>query len=334
MNFWWVNHKQTFRQEFYGKYIWSPKRKRNDQINPFYETMREVTPGDIVFSFADGAIQGFGLARTHCYTSPRPDEFGHIGQAWNEVGWRVDIGFQKFADPIRPTQHIQAIGPTLPERYSPIRPDGHGNQGVYLAEVPRPMALVVAQLASPELLGIIQGIQFSETAEVPLPELRGIVEWEERECRRISEDDQLRDTEKQALIKARRGQGLFRQNVAHVEQFCRVTRVDRPEHLIASHIKPWRESDNRERLFEGNGLLLTPTIDHLFDRGFISFENNGQLLISPVAHEDSMKKMGIMTDRVINVGGFAEPQREFLQFHRANVFLKRQAEVHAARSPR
>jgi putative restriction endonuclease len=327
MKFWWVNHKQTFRQEFFGKYIWSPKRKRNDQINPFYETMREVAPGDIIFSFADGAIQGFGTARTHCYTSPRPDEFGHIGQAWNEVGWRVDIDFQRFTDPILPTQHMQAIAPTLPERYSPIRQNGYGNQGVYLAQIPRPMALVVAQLASPELLGIIQGIRLSETADTPLPELRGIVEWEESECRQISEDLQLPETEKQSLIKARRGQGLFRQRVAHVERFCRVTRVDRPEHLIASHIKPWRESDNRERLSEVNGLLLTPTIDHLFDRGFISFENSGELLVSPVAHTDSLNKMGIVTNHIVNVGGFAEQQREFLEFHRTNVFLK--SEVNA-----
>jgi putative restriction endonuclease len=323
MNVWWVNHNQTFRQEFFGKYIWSPKRKRNDQVNPFYETMREVAPGDIVYSFADGAVQGFGMARTHCYTSPRPDEFGHIGQAWNEVGWRVDIDFQPFTDPIFPTQHMQAIAPTLPDRYSPIRANGYGNQGVYLALIPEQMALVIAQLASPELLGIIQGIQFSEHVETPLPELRGIAEWEDRECTRISEDGKLRETEKQALIKARRGQGLFRQNVAHIERFCRVTRVDRPEHLIASHIKPWRESDNRERLFEGNGLLLTPTIDHLFDRGFISFENSGELLVSPVAHGESMKKMGIVTDRVVNVGGFAEPQKEFLEFHRTSVFLKK-----------
>jgi len=323
MNYWWVNHSQTFRHEFFGKYIWSPRRKRNDQINPFYETMREVAPGDIVFSFADGAIKGFGIARTQCYSSPRPDEFGHIGQAWNEVGWRADIDFQPFSDPMRPSQHMNAIGPTLPERYSPIRANGHGNQGVYLAQIPRAMALVIAQLASPELLGIIQGIQMSEVAETPLPELRGITEWEEQEASRISEDRALPDTEKEALIKARRGQGRFRQGVGRLERFCRVTRVDRPEHLIASHIKPWRESDNRERLFEGNGLLLTPTIDHLFDRGFISFENSGELLVSPVAHEDSLKKMGIITDRVVNVGGFAEPQREFLEFHRTNVFLKR-----------
>jgi len=65
----------------------------------------------------------------------------------------------------------------------------------------------------------------------------------------------------------------------------------------------------------------------LFDRGSISFENNGELLISPVAHVDSMKKMGIVTDRVVNVGGFAELQRPFLEFHRTKVFLK--SEIHA-----
>ena len=81
---------------------------------------------------------------------------------------------------------------------------------------------------------------------------------------------------------------------------------------------------NYERLSEVNGLLLTPTVDHLFDRGFISFENGGELLVSPVAHEDSLKKMGIITDRIVNVGGFAEPQKEFLEFHRTKVFLKRE----------
>jgi hypothetical protein len=65
-------------------------------------------PGDIVYSFADGAVQGFGTAQTHCYTSPRPDKFGHIGQAWNEVGWRMDIDFQPFTDPIPPPHATHA----------------------------------------------------------------------------------------------------------------------------------------------------------------------------------------------------------------------------------
>ena len=323
MNFWWVNHKQTFRQEFFGKYIWSPKRKKGGLINHFYETMREVAPGDIIFSFADAAIQGFGVAKTHCYTSPRPDEFGHIGQAWNVVGWRVDVDFNRFTEAIRPTLHMQAIAPTLPERYSPIQPNGHGNQGAYLAQIPRQMALIIAHLASPDLVNVINGIQAFETADTALPELRGVIEWEDHECDQITADDKLRETEKQALIKARRGQGLFRQRVGRLERACRITRVDRPEHLIAGHIKPWRESNNEERLCEANGLLLTPTIDHLFDRGFISFETNGELLLSPVADADSLKKMGIATDRVTNVGSFVDSQRQFINFHRDNVFLKR-----------
>ena len=62
MNYWWVNHKQTFRQEFGGKYVWSPKLKSNSRVNHFYETMREVQPGDLVYSYANAAVQGFGFA--------------------------------------------------------------------------------------------------------------------------------------------------------------------------------------------------------------------------------------------------------------------------------
>jgi len=57
--------------------------------------------------------------------------------------------------------------------------------------------------------------------------------------------------------------------------------VDRPEHLIASHCKPWRDCDNfYERLDGENGLLLTPIINHLFDREFIGFESSGRLVVT------------------------------------------------------
>jgi putative restriction endonuclease len=66
---------------------------------------------------------------------------------------------------------------------------------------------------------------------------------------------------------------------------------------------------------------LTPSIDHLFDRGFISFENNGDLLISPVSRRQSLEKMGVPVETKLNVGGlnvggFTEGQRAFLDFHR------------------
>ncbi len=91
------------------------------------------------------------------------------------------------------------------------------------------------------------------------------------------------------------------------------------EHLIASHVKPWRDSKNEERLDGENGLLLTPTVDHLFDKGFISFENNGELIISPVTDSVSLRRMGIDDHSPVNVGTFSEGQRRYLEFHRENV---------------
>jgi predicted restriction endonuclease len=107
-----------------------------------------------------------------------------------------------------------------------------------------------------------------------------------------------------------------------VERRCRITGVSNPEHLRASHCKPWRDSSNEERLNGENGLLLTPSIDHLFDRGFIGFEGSGRLLISPVAHKPSLEKMGVKVGEQINVGVFAEGQRRYLDWHQEYVFLK------------
>lgn len=124
-----------------------------------------------------------------------------------------------------------------------------------------------------------------------------------------------------AIIRARRGQGLFKQRVMEIEKSCRIT-VSNPVHLLSSHCKPWRDSTNEERLNGENGLLLTPSIDHLFDRGFIGFEDSGELIISPVAHLSSLERMGIETRKVIHVGGFTEGQRRLLDFHRNAVLLK------------
>lgn len=98
-----------------------------------------------------------------------------------------------------------------------------------------------------------------------------------------------------------------------------MTKVGRPEHLVASQTKSWRDSTNEERLDGENGLLPTPTIDHLFDKGFISFEDKGDLIVSPVADRPSLLKMGIRPEGKLNVGVFTEGQRGFLEYHRENV---------------
>jgi predicted restriction endonuclease len=147
-------------------------------------------------------------------------------------------------------------------------------------------------------------------------------EWEQDLAEEIEANPAVPVTEKRQIILARRGQGKFREAVSRIEHACRITGVNRPEHLIASHCKPWRDCESHDERLDGEtGLLLTPTVDHLFDRGFISFENDGELLISPVVHRESLKRMGIPPDERRNVGGFTEGQRAYLEFHREAVFL-------------
>ena len=210
----------------------------------------------------------------------------------------------------------------MPDKYSPVRSNGYGNQGAYFAEIPRALAEAIAHLADPVLSGAIHGNLFqqsSDSIEIALPP---IFEWEELEQRKIESGSTLEETTRIALIYARKGQGLFKERIARFERHCRITRVDNPTHLIAGHIKPWRESDNEERLHAGNGLMLTPTIDHLFDRGFISFGDDGELLISRVADQPSLMKMGVSKECSSSVGSFNTDQKHFLDYHRKEIFLQ------------
>jgi putative restriction endonuclease len=320
MGYWWVNQNQTYRHEIEGGYLWSPKRKANEQRNPFYESMREVAPGDIILSFFDTRIAAIGIARSYCYESPKPTEFGNAGSNWGAVGWKIEVNFRELANRIRPKNHIAELRGFLPEKYSPLRLNGDGLQSVYLTRVSAGFAAVIFRLVGAEadqVSDVGNRVQQAERLS-PSPEPT-LEEWERRMEKVIRNDRGLTETEREALVLSRRGQGVFRANVALIEHACRVTKVERREHLIASHVKPWRDSSNDERLNGENGLLLTPTIDHLFDKGFLSFEDEGRLIVSPVADPVSLRRMGIPTGTAVNVGAFSAGQRSFLEYHRDNV---------------
>jgi len=323
LRYWWVNQNQTYRHEVAGGYLWSPKRKANGHINPFYEFMREVAPGDLIFSFADTRIQAIGIAKSTCYECPKPHEFGTVGAYWEQVGWKVEVEFRPLSNPIRPVENMATLRPTLPERYSPLSPDGRGSQSVYLTAVPPAMAQTLAALIGREAqMAMDVGQSFAQDTGLSDRPAQALAEWEEHLRAKIETDTAIPETTREQLVLARRGQGRFREAVSRIETHCRITGVNRPEHLIASHCKPWRDCDNSERLDGENGLLLTPSIDHLFDRGFISFENSGELLVSPVAHEVSLRKMGVPVGQRVNVGVFSGGQRRYLEFHRESVFLQ------------
>jgi hypothetical protein len=318
MRYWWVNQNQTFRQETAGGYLWSPKRNANGARNPFYETMREVSPGDVVFSFVDTVIAAIGVAQSYCWESPKPAEFGTTGQYWENVGWKVRIHFTPLVHRVRPKDQMRVLLPVLPPRYAPLQPNGNGIQSVYLTELPSSFAEVLAGLIGAEAQSQIGGL----VVGAPMQTNDDLDYWEHRLEAAVETDTSLPPTDREAIIRARRGQGLFKQRVMEIENHCRITLVSNPVHLVASHCKPWRDSNNQERLSGDNGLLLTPSIDHLFDRGFIGFQDNGELIISPVAHRPSLDRMGIDTTGTVNVGGFSSGQKSFLDFHRKMVLLQ------------
>jgi putative restriction endonuclease len=284
--------------------------------------MREVAPGDRVFFFVDTRIVALGIVTSYCYESPKPAEFGGVGLNWESIGWRVRVNFASLQNKIRPKDHIDLLRGLLPSRYSPLQESGSGIQSVYLRELPPALADVLIGLIGKEASLLSQQTVESALQKPMQVENADLEVWEHHVESTIESDRQIPATEREALIVARRGQGLFKQRVMEIETRCRITGVTNPVHLRASHCKPWRDSNNEERLNGENGLLLTPTIDHLFDRGFISFEDSGVLIVSPVADAPSLTRMGVATDRIINVGTFTEGQRQFLDHHRESVLLQ------------
>jgi HNH endonuclease len=128
----------------------------------------------------------------------------------------------------------------------------------------------------------------------------------------------VNETTRDTLMKARLGQGQFRTELINYWRGCAVL-GDLPESfLLASHIKPWRASNNRERLDPYNGLLLSPLLNHVFDKGFISFDEDGKILLSNLIEEAIAFPLGLHDDlKLRKVEGC---HQIYLRWHRTEVF--------------
>ena len=123
-------------------------------------------------------------------------------------------------------------------------------------------------------------------------------------------------TERQQLTAARIGQGQFRASLINVwGGRCAVTGCNLLPVLVASHIKPWAQSTNVERLDPYNGLLLSSNADRLFDQGFISFTVSGQMLVKPVVTDEQLASLGLSCH--LELSQVAPQHLPYLQAHRA-----------------
>jgi putative restriction endonuclease len=307
MNYWWVNQNQTYVHEVGGGYLWSPKVNANGRRNRFYDAMTEAAPGDVVFSFCDTYIKAVGIVISTCQSSPKPTEFGTAGEYWANEGWYLPVRFTAISRPIRPKDHMDTLAATLPEKYSPLQANGNGNQVVYLAPVAPAMASELSRLLNGQVEDVILAYPLDDDLAADAAE------------KAIREDVAIPVTEREQLVKARVGQGLYRSRVELIEAGCRLTGVTDRRFLRASHIKPWSKSDSREKLDGNNGLLLAPHIDHLFDKGFISFGDDGRLLKSDALPRSVQDAWGLSLLFISK--SFTASQSIYMAYHRENVFL-------------
>lgn len=304
-SFWWVNQNQAFKAQIQGGYLWSPKKNANGARNQGYINMMQVRPGDVVFSYADTRIKAVGVVMDHHVEKPKPIEFGSAGKNWDVTGWLVKVEWTLLSFQFSPKTHIGRIAPLLPVKYSPLSQDGDGYQNGYLTALSCDLGNLMFTLVG----------EYDNAAINAVERCRIQVEGDEEQS--AIESSGISETEKEQLVRSRVGQGLFRARVLEKESRCRFTGVVDQSLLIASHIKPWKDSDNNDRLNGDNGLMLAPHVDKLFDRGWISFADNGDVLIAEKATA-VISKWGLSA--VTNVGAFTKKQQIFLRYHRAHVF--------------
>ena len=103
----------------------------------------------------------------------------------------------------------------------------------------------------------------------------------------------LLDKNRDAYVKARIGQGPFRDRLIKQWQGCSVTAFNQLDLLIASHIKPWRDCSTSEAIDVTNGLLLIPNLDRAFDKGYISFDTDGGIIRSPQMSPSLASQLGV-----------------------------------------
>jgi predicted restriction endonuclease len=96
------------------------------------------------------------------------------------------------------------------------------------------------------------------------------------------------------LVTSRVGQGAYRKRIIHRWEYkCAVTNFNKLDILIASHIVPWSQSNDTERLDVHNGILLSPTYDALFDKHLITFDKKGKIILSDNIEHAAYQKIGV-----------------------------------------
>lgn len=273
MNFFWVNLGKTYREVLDHNFLWAPAYLKNskgtESVNAGWKPVPTVRKGDVIFCNANGRLIYTAVATKDAYSSPRPDTRSF--EEWSADGYRIDV-------------HLTVLEQKVPhavfkdEFYDRFNSDCMPMVFTVEREVSQKYMCAISAAAG---LLLLKHVSQKDTESIVLSsESAGSMG-------KVG-------SSRQTVTKARVGQQAFRREVlAYWQNTCPITGVDLPELLTASHIYPWELSSPQEKVDVFNGLALSPAIDRLFDRGVISFDDSGKLLLNNYFPQSLLVKLGV-----------------------------------------
>lgn len=294
MEFYWVNVGLTINEVLSGNFLWAPQhtitQSGREQHLEHWDNVATVKTGDLIFCCHSQRISHLARAVKDSYWAPRPPSRSF--SEWNAGGHRVDVELIELKTPVLRDEVSAEFMSRFDERTSPPLFTSVGTlKQIYMAHLP--------QDAGTYLLELSQIIERFEDALV----IHG-------------GNGKVSKTTRDAIVKARVGQGKFRADLLKMwSNQCSLTGLANTDLLVASHIHAWSMSTNEERIDPNNGLLLAPHIDRVFDRGLISFDRDGRLLLSPKLTQHDQQIFAL--DRYKALRNISDGNRAFLARHRA-----------------
>ncbi|WP_129688290.1 HNH endonuclease [Gottfriedia acidiceleris] len=300
MNYFFVFQNKSYLEERKGAFLWAPQKNRKGQTFHHWEDMKLIKKGDIIFNSYNGEMKSIIVANENCKEMQKPKELNQV-DLWEKDGWYVNCTYHDLKYPIVYKEFMEEILNKQDDKYAPFNKVGRGNTG-YLFRVSTQLAEfllnVIEQRNGSFNINSINTKDFIIEVESNLPY-------------------NIQKTEREQIIKQRVGQSIFKKLLLKIERKCKLCGVSNEKFLIASHIKPWSKSSDIEKLDPNNGFLFCPNHDKLFDRGFISFNLNGEIIISRELDENSKIFLNVNENYMIQMN---EEQSNYMNFHRENIF--------------
>lgn len=294
MEFYWVNVGLTVNEVVSGNFLWAPQytitQSGKEQHLEHWDNVAKVKAGDLIFCCHSQRISHVAKALKDSYSAPRPPSRSF--SEWNAGGHRVDVELFELKTPVLRDEVSGEFMSRFDEHTSPSLFTSTGTlKQIYMAHLP--------QDAGAYLLESSQMIERFEDALVTGG----------------GNGKKVSKTTRDAIVKARVGQGKFRADLLkRWDGQCSLTGLANTDLLVASHIHAWSLSTNDERIDPDNGLLLAPHIDRLFDKGLISFDQEGGLLIGPKLSQRDQQVLAL--DRYTSLRRITKGNRIFLARHR------------------